>query len=286
MDKKRIFKAYELWHNRCRMQNLMAARASIIIIVSLLIGCGKNFNDHDVDAWADPQEIRAELATELSSDEAMKVRLDHFMLENLALRGSERFASFFGGTDSRAVARWVAQGVRYIAPGSRDKGEIVIQNFGMARYLEGIAQGSFKSIEWTPGRRMTPSQANNGLMLVHHYSRFGNTERTGSWPHERRHGDCDKPPTRSDLLALEAQQKDRWNSGDADLRRCGHMHSVCPKGHQLEGLPACDDSADGAYAYGLEWMRAVRDTCTNCDESIHDVSTALAIDYAYRIVVP
>lgn len=269
------------------MQNPMAGRGLFVLIVALLSGCGKSFNDSTVQMWVEPEIIRPELAYELSRDEELKVRFDHYLIENLEIQGGDRFASFFGGRDSRAVARWLADGVKYVAPGSRSEDKLIGTNFGAGLYISGIIEGQFKSVEWTSGRWMTPSSAKNGLIVVHRYAREGNTVRAGFWTHERRHGDCDHPPAKEDLASMTRRQKaDKWYSGPADIRSCGHQHIICPKGHDLEGLGACDDEKDGSYAYGLEWTRTVRDTCKNCDDSIKDVSTGLLIEYASRIVAP
>jgi|GEM_PF-4865105 len=85
--------------------------------------------------------------------------------------------------------------------------------------------------------------------------------------HEARHSDCSTALTAVDGARLRAT---RTEKGEYDLPQgnttCGHLHVMCPKGHPLEGKPACDDHFWGSYQLGWMYSAMVAELCTNCSD--------------------
>lgn len=63
------------------------------------------------------------------------------------------------------------------------------------------------------------------------------------------------------------------------------IHAICPKGHDYAGLPACDESLNGAYAVGanmmIEMMKSCKEGCTLRDKEIMKL---IIIDNKLRIL--
>lgn len=76
--------------------------------------------------------------------------------------------------------------------------------------------------------------------------------------HESRHSDCTGGIARANLAVARAA------TSYAELMRvypdttCGHFHSLCPVGHSLSGIPACDDKPWGAYMMGWLYLEAFK----------------------------
>ena len=95
--------------------------------------------------------------------------------------------------------------------------------------------------------------------------------------HEARHSDCTGGIKRSEIDQL-------LSTGEVARQSCGHMHGVCPAGHELEGIVACDVHAWGAYAVGAVFSAWVQRSCTNCNEKDKQSAYADALDSLSRVV--
>lgn len=261
------------------------ARFILLLLIFSAEGCGRRFSNTEIDPWVSPSIIQAEIADEFYGATKSTLRFDWFMIENLEIAGQGRFIEYFGGSDARAAAQYVASGVKFVSPISSSQKALLI-NYGIGLYLEKIADPTRTRFEWSRGRYFDPNRPDNGLIGASSlYFAARNLIRVAGWPHERRHGDCDSPPTRQATVLAIAQLEEKKDPG-ADFRSCGHQHVFCPSGHSLEGQAGCDDQEDGAYAYGLEWIRAVRDTCKNCASDLRTMAEALVIEYESRILRP
>jgi hypothetical protein len=51
---------------------------------------------------------------------------------------------------------------------------------------------------------------------------------------------------------------------DGNGKSMGFFHAICPPGHTLAGLGACDRTTNGAYTVGAQIMKALTESCTQC----------------------
>jgi hypothetical protein len=51
---------------------------------------------------------------------------------------------------------------------------------------------------------------------------------------------------------------------DGSGKHLGFVHANCPAGHDLAGLPACDDSNNGPYAVGAMALKVLYIQCSTC----------------------
>jgi hypothetical protein len=77
--------------------------------------------------------------------------------------------------------------------------------------------------------------------------------------HEARHSDC---PGGLPESGLEVARRSH-DLVEFDLkfknRTCGHLHKLCPEGHQFAGVAACDDVPYGSYYFGGVFAESVGD---------------------------
>ena len=108
--------------------------------------------------------------------------------------------------------------------------------------------------------------------------KFGAEERVGTLIHEARHSDCTGGLDSSDIDLIAKGESPVNNS-------CGHTHVLCPAGHDLAGLPACDSEAWGAYSIGMIYGLELSQNCKNCTATQKQVFGAQALDSASRVLV-
>lgn len=53
---------------------------------------------------------------------------------------------------------------------------------------------------------------------------------------------------------------------DGNGASLGFLHAVCPPGHELAGINACDRNANGPYSVGAAVTRSLLRVCTDCSE--------------------
>lgn len=72
---------------------------------------------------------------------------------------------------------------------------------------------------------------------------------------------------------------------DGHGRSLGFSHALCPDGHALKGVYACDRSLNGAYAVGALMAGAMLESCRDCDAREREVMSVLASDSWDRVLV-
>ena len=96
--------------------------------------------------------------------------------------------------------------------------------------------------------------------------------------HEARHSDCTGGITAAEIESF-------LKKGVILNSQCGQLHVMCPKGHDLEGFPACDGAAWGAYAIGGIFSATIAKTCSNCTEDEKQAAYADAVESYSRVLV-
>jgi hypothetical protein len=88
--------------------------------------------------------------------------------------------------------------------------------------------------------------------------------------HEAKHSDCraldsarDERDTEAKFAAALSLYKRNRGS---EIPNCTYMHANCPKGHELEGYPACDGDKVGAYGTEALINEYMSVACANCSE--------------------
>lgn len=65
----------------------------------------------------------------------------------------------------------------------------------------------------------------------------------------------------------------------------GFLHATCPKGHDYEGVPACDENLNGPYSVGSVMMAEMARSCDEqCSEKEKQTLKLMVLDSANRIL--
>lgn len=74
--------------------------------------------------------------------------------------------------------------------------------------------------------------------------------------------------------------------GDGHGKSMLFVHTMCPPGHDYDGVTACDTPANGAYRTGALFVRAVKEGCDLCMAGQKDSLDVLIADFENRIISP
>ena len=153
-------------------------------------------------------------------------------------------------------------------------------NVGMGAWLihesMGPDQGLYFKFE---GRKVPISNSRVGLIQLgggYVAERVNPIDRMETLVHEGRHSDCTGGMTQLDVLRLKVGMLPENPS-------CGHTHAICPDGHPLAGLPACDLHPWGAYTIGAMFSVTLSGRCTNCSEAEKMSAELSAYDSLSRV---
>ncbi|MGK0367516.1 MAG: hypothetical protein ACI9QD_000652, partial [Thermoproteota archaeon] len=77
----------------------------------------------------------------------------------------------------------------------------------------------------------------------------------------------------------------RHSDGNSKAKSLAFVHTVCPEGHDLKGLVACDKTSNGAYSAGATFYNELSNKCdqNNCSESDKAFLKAQAFDAYSRV---
>jgi hypothetical protein len=141
---------------------------------------------------------------------------------------------------------------------------LMAMNVGMGAWWMHEAMGPQDGVYFKfEGRKIPISSSRIGLIQLgdgYVAERVEPMDRLETLVHEGRHSDCTGGMSRLDVLRLKLGQIPE-NSA------CGHAHAICPDGHPMAGIPACDLHPWGAYTIGALFTVTVSQRCTNCSES-------------------
>lgn len=213
------------------------------------------------DAEMSPQERRA-LDESTSS-------MNSFVIDGSNIRW---FTEIFGGTTSANVVNYVDQRVNYAVSASTDLTSRLI--FDSAS----MDLSSLQIFALNPSLRLwlvalaapgTTLDINNNQVDINStrigVMQFGDifvTSDTATQAitlvHEARHSDCSGGLSSGDVEEFR-------NSGDLPSdKKCAYLHQVCPPGHPLAGLVACDTHPWGAYVIDAIYSLAIAENCISC----------------------
>lgn len=159
-----------------------------------------------------------------------------------------------------------------VIPDKLELDGVVMWNLGALLYTSGKEQGRLKGIRLDKSEVLIRSpragllQVGKGLFQKDASSPLGNRKsevsriyRLSALVHEARHS-------------------------DGHGKNLGFFHVMCPEGHELEGMNACDDSENGSYALDAAFVREGLKNCKSCDPREREVLNALILDAASRVV--
>jgi hypothetical protein len=102
-------------------------------------------------------------------------------------------------------------------------------------------------------------------------------DRISTLLHEARHSDCVSGLGEEDMKWI---RQGYFRQIDP---MCMFMHTRCPAGHDLEGIPVCENQVWGPYAMELLFNRVLDAECTNCTEKDRQAARIMAIETGNRV---
>jgi len=266
-----------------------------------LIGC----NDEVVRRGSGAASF-LEFDSEMSPAEAAQVDRAVGYMTSHSIQGEKVrwFRELFGGVDSRALIGFLELRLNYVLSGNtqvekrvRINAEPVVfhprQDLILVEENESGRGATNLASLWFLKKAVEPELLQfviNDKLLPVDSTRIGIIQlgpaflrvppeiQAGVLLHEARHSDCTGGIWSSDIL--------RTQQGEDPVGvSCGHLHAVCPVGHEYAGLYACDEEAWGAYSVNFIYWASVARACENCTEEERVLTEASALDAATRILV-
>ncbi len=279
---------------------------SLILTLFLLVSCGGG--DGGSSGGAQPQEdgtttgsstggsgnVNVTYDSDLTGPERQALVNSTDVMGDLVIDGNQvrRFTQIFGGRRSSNVVNYFETRVNYfLSADTTLESRVVVQPASTS--LLGVAEtlaSNPRSLLWYFSKISEPDDVKfeiNDKLLDINSSRFGvmqvgavfgrldPIEQIITLVHEARHSDCTGGALASDLERFEAGLQPLY-------KPCGHAHEICPEGHPLAGLFACDAHPWGAYIVDAIYAVAVSQTCTSCSETQKQVAESMALDALSR----
>jgi len=235
------------------------------------------------------------LESGMTAAEAETVQADLVALDrmNLGLAEDSLPALVFGGAQGFHLGEFLDKRIDYLISPVRGKaadavefktgagkttGQIVAHNLGTALWISGMKQGVQSLIVEIDDRAVPITGPEVGIVRLgqaffgmrgHWLAQVPEThriQRLGTLMHEARHSDCSVRPAGAVIPAT-----------------CGYSHSVCPKGHYLAGIPACDVVPWGPYFVQGVFGATVSLACSNCSKHERRLAKAISLDALSRM---
>ncbi|MEK7356175.1 MAG: hypothetical protein AAB250_06975 [Bdellovibrionota bacterium] len=171
---------------------------------------------------------------------------------------------------------------------SSEKGEVGASNVGAGLFAQGVVEGTPVAIK-SATERIVFDSPRVGMMLVGpgykaSVSAKGQqitlpaAYRQAILVHEARHSDCSIRTTKEDFAVARTAISYRDFLAKFKNIECGHLHTLCPSGHDFAGIAACDRQPWGAYSIGAIFVAArMRDAKSDLDRRILEATASDAI---------
>jgi len=253
--------------------------------------------------WALLEGFRAKLDPDLALEERKALETGARRLVELKYEGRTAGAAtlhdliFPGENRNIGVLKYLDERVNYIfsqntdvedllqlqrrALDATDEGAtLMATNVGTAIFLQSELYGPDLGIVLKmEGRKIPVNGSRIGLIQLG--PGFSKPERNAveqfsTFVHEGRHSDCTGGLYRSDLQRLRLGLLPAKSV-------CGNFHILCPEGHPLAGLPACEVHPYGAYFVQSVFDITLSGSCTNCSEEEKQVALISGYDGLSRV---
>lgn len=279
-----------------------SARAlpTLILALFILVACGGGGGDGGSSSSAQPEEDgtpgrgNVTFDSELTGPERQALVASTDQMEDLTINGNQirRFTQIYGGPRSSNVVNYFEIRVNYFLSADTSlESRVVIQPsaFNLFGLAETLASNP-SSLLWYYSKISEPDdvkfEINNQLLDINSsrigimqvgavFARLDSIQQIVTLVHEARHSDCTGGARASDLERFERGQEPLY-------KPCGHAHVLCPEGHPLAGLYACDSHPWGAYIVDAIYSVAVSETCTSCTETQKQIAESMALDALSR----
>jgi hypothetical protein len=166
-------------------------------------------------------------------------------------------------------------------------GMVMANNLGAGLWFEQLASGAGPKGFIISDTRIPITSTRIGIIELgpgYNNSSVKQVQRMATLVHEARHSDCTGGLSAQDLARLRDQSLPPEQRVPAN-RSCGHLHVDCPEGHDLHGIPACDQDAWGAYSIEMVFAENVAYLCTNCSEEEKQQAKMTYFDSKLRVLV-
>ena len=100
--------------------------------------------------------------------------------------------------------------------------------------------------------------------------------RAGTLVHEARHSDC------SGGLTEQALEEHRSHLTLSDPS-CGHIHTICPPGHEHAKTASCESHPWGAFSVEAIFFQAIAEACKQCSVKQKQAAKMIALDRLSRL---
>ena len=271
---------------------------SIVVVSALMIagtGCRKE--------WAILEGFQAKLDPDLALDERKALergarRLVELRYENQEAGAATLYDRMFPGENRNlGVLQYLDERVNYIFSqntevedflklnrrdfDANDAGAaLMATNIGTAIFLQSELYGpDFGLVIKMEGRKVPVHGTRIGLIQLG--PGFSKPERNAveqfsTLVHEGRHSDCTGGLHRSDITRLRLGLLPAKSV-------CGNFHIVCPQGHPMAGLPACEAHPYGAYFVQSVFDISLAGNCANCSEEEKQLALVSGYDGLNRV---
>jgi hypothetical protein len=274
-------------------------KITAVFLVSALAmaGCKKEFSLERIDAKVDRKVTKRER-------NALIEDTWNLLQAKVEASPGSVYSHVFDGTGHDAVVRYLDERINYIVSKNTKLESRIVEvhnslnanatakvynvatNIGTALWLVSLTLPQETKIAFRFGDRAVPlNQSRVGIIqLGEGYTKtsfFGkpmlsSVHRQATLVHEARHSDCTGGITKADVEQIRLGKL-------PENRSCGHLHDICPAGHQYAGHAACDVLPWGAYAVEAVFALGIAKACTNCSELDKQLALTTAIDSFSRV---
>lgn len=144
-----------------------------------------------------------------------------------------------------------------------DSSQPAALNLSIQYWLQGLLDQKTYSIILSNGFLIPITQPREGVMSIG--QQFSHHSTGEPHPplvsqsiliHEARHSDCTGGISQSDLQHMKKAHRYEEFIRHHQSKTCGYLHELCPLGHPLSGIPACDSIPWGAYSVSAIFLES------------------------------
>lgn len=285
--------------------NLRPTRHLLVLFFAIsLAACSGNSGKKDSEANCSTGHavpgFDLNLSGELSCKQRTSIEYALKLIDGHSLHiSNEVLAKGLGGKHTANIRSYLNQRIKYIGgdalldEADRSKpspttsaGVTVAVNIGIQLWIESFASFRSPGTVRLQGHDFKLNSGRVGIIaLGDGFNMQGRSDfnRLITLLHEARHSDCSSGLDEGDLKLVTERDFDGLQNKNPS---CGHLHEVCPAGHQLAGTPACDSHAWGAYSMSWMFAQNFADNCMGCSEKETQTLLIAAKDSLTRVLSP
>ena len=226
----------------------------------------------------------------LTIPERLRLQQDFNSFKNFAVDAKPGwFSKVFGGSNMDFVYQYLSPRLNFFVSGNAEqtggKSLVVAANYGPSFWASLYSQqsGSHTTLasKDVNGRLVSLDSPRRGMIYLgkqYNSLKVPQIRRLATLVHEARHSDCPVAPSADQL-------KNFFSSGERGGSTCNYSHAVCPAGHALEGLEACDTLPWGAYGVSAVFLDKIAKDCSSCSEEEKQLALIFSMETKSRVLV-